>query len=110
MRFSPNPSQRRTPWHIAYLVLCVLLASLSGDAEDRGAGKSIGKISTLGKLIVLELDENALGKENLSDLEGRTLRLSPVAGGYEVASFPLRWDPEFGSELMEPEVRLHNSL
>lgn len=32
------------------------------------AGRSIGKISTNGDLIVFELDEDALGKTNLFDL------------------------------------------
>ena len=37
-----------------------------------------------GNLIVMELDEGVLGTEVLFNLEGRTLRFVPEAGGYRV--------------------------
>ncbi|HEX6973061.1 MAG TPA: hypothetical protein VF147_01605 [Vicinamibacterales bacterium] len=62
-------------------------------------GRSIGKISTEGNLIVMELDEGALGTANMFDLEGRTLRFTPETGGYRGENVPLKWDAEFGSEM-----------
>jgi len=51
---------------------CLLISPLSAQ-EDR-PGRSIGKVSTLGNLILMELDDGALGQANLFDLAGRTLR------------------------------------
>ena len=56
------------------LVLCTLLCyhNLS-HAQDEGIepGHSIGKVSTDGNLVVMELDNGALGKANLFDLVGQ---------------------------------------
>ena len=49
----------------------------AGAAEP---GRSIGTISTQGDLIVMTLNEDALGKANLFDLVRRTLRFTPQAG------------------------------
>jgi hypothetical protein len=65
-------------------------------------GRSIGTISTQGDLIVMTLDEGALGAANLFDLAGRTLRFTPDAGGYRGENLPLQWDAEFGAALSEP--------
>jgi len=40
--------------------------------QDHESGHSIGKVSTNGELIVMELDEGALGSANLFDLTGHT--------------------------------------
>ena len=71
-------------------------------------GRSIGKVSTQGDLIVFELNDGALGHANMFDLEKQTLRFSPVAAGYQVETGPLRWDAEFGDEMSGPLVTLRN--
>lgn len=51
-------------WRSAVLVLCglLLIVSLSYAKQDKEPGQSIGKVSTKGDLIVMELDDGALGK------------------------------------------------
>src|SRR5438874_7476295 len=71
-------------------------------------GRSIGKISTQGDLIVMELDDAALGKANLFDLAGRTLRFIPEGSAYRVENVALQWDSEFGEELTAARPTLHN--
>jgi hypothetical protein len=71
-------------------------------------GRSIGTISTQGDLIVMTLDEGALGAANMFDLGGRTLRFTPEAAGYRGENVPLQWDAEFGAELSGPSVALKN--
>ena len=58
------------------LALCTLLwnHTLShAQDEEIEPGHSIGKVSTDGNLVVMELDDGALGKANLFDLVGKTL-------------------------------------
>ena len=77
------------------LILCGLLLypSLScAQEEETEPGHPIGKVSTKGDLIVMELDEGALGKANLFDLVGRTLRFTPEASRYRVENEALHWD------------------
>src|SRR4051794_19456080 len=77
----------------------VLAAALLAQAQNRQEpGKPIGKVAVQGNLIVLTLDEGALGKANHFDLERRTLRFTPGTGGYRVENVPLKWDAEFGPE------------
>ncbi len=71
------------------------------------AGHPIGKVSTKGDLIVLQLDEGALGKEDLFNLVGRTLHFTPENAQYRVDTSALRWDADFGSELANDQVELH---
>jgi hypothetical protein len=85
-----------------FLIACPVLAQ-----EDR-PGRSIGKASTLGDLVVVELADGALGKANLFDLAGRTLRFVPQHSRYSVQNAPLEWDPDFGPELSGSDVTLHN--
>ena len=94
----------------ALLMLCVILVrSASPHAQDREPpGRSIGKVSVVGNLIFMELDEGALGRQNLFDLGQRTLRFTPASGGYRVESLPLRWDGDFGEQLTDHQVGLHN--
>ncbi|MGA9510173.1 MAG: hypothetical protein WBV55_16260 [Candidatus Sulfotelmatobacter sp.] len=68
----------------AVLVSCglLLIVSFSHAQQDDEPGHSIGKVSTKGGLIVIELDDGALGKANLFDLTGRTLRFTPDGSGY----------------------------
>jgi hypothetical protein len=71
-------------------------------------GRSIGSITTQGDLIVMELNEGALGKANLFDLAGRTLRFTPDGSGYRAENLPVQWDAEFGTELSGSQVTLRN--
>jgi hypothetical protein len=70
-------------------------------------GHSIGKVSTHDNLIVVELDDGALGKANLFDLVGQTLRFTPDGSLYRVDHRALNWDSDFGSQLTGAEVTLH---
>ena len=92
------------------MTLCgvLALAMVSGAQEREVAGKPIGKVSVMGNLILMELDKDALGQQNLFDLGQRTLRFTAVSGGYRVENVPLQWDADFGSELGGPEVSLKN--
>jgi len=77
-------------------VFCLTLAAAQ---NQQPAGKPIGSVSTHGDIIVLTLDEGALGRANLFDLEKHTLRFTPVSGGYRVENAAFTWDPAFGDEL-----------
>ena len=60
------------------LILCgLLLHPALAHAQFDVPGHPIGKISTDGELIVMELEDGVLGKANLFDLVGHTLRFSP---------------------------------
>lgn len=78
------------------------------QAQWERPGHSIGTISTSGNLIVMELADGALGKANLFDLTGRTLRFTPAGSKYAIENVALQWDPEFGPALKGGEVTLHN--
>src|SRR5262245_61203445 len=71
-------------------------------------GRSIGRIKTQGDLIVMTLDEGVLGKANMFDLVGRTLRFTPDGTGYRAENLALKWDPEFGAALSGGQVTLRN--
>jgi hypothetical protein len=88
--------------------MCLSLCDASQAQERQGLGTSIGKISTNGELIVLELNEGVLGSANLFDLAGRTLRFTPSEAGYRVQNLPLRWDADFGSQLQDADTALHD--
>ncbi|MGB8475321.1 MAG: hypothetical protein WCE61_14655, partial [Candidatus Acidiferrum sp.] len=59
-------------------------------------------------MILLELDEGALSKQNLFDLNQRTIRFTPAGSGYHFENLPLQWDSEFGDELKGSDVSLRN--
>jgi len=63
-----------TSWRSAVLLLwgLCLTGCLLYSQQDHESGHSIGKVSTNGELIVMELDEGALGSANLFDLTGHT--------------------------------------
>ncbi len=92
----------------AVVTLCALLTFLrAAPAQERDEqGKPIGKVSVLGNLILMELDKDALGHQNLFDLGQRTLRFIPGSGGYRVENVALRWDGNFGQELSGQRVTL----
>jgi len=83
-----------------------LIVSFSHAQQDNEPGHSIGKVSTQGDLIVMELDDTARGKANMFDLAGRTLRFTPDGSGYRVRSGPLSWDSDYGPELASAEANL----
>ena len=87
---------------------CGLLLLFAGSlrAQDVEPGHSLGKVSIDGDLIVVELNEGALGVANLFNLTGRTLRFAPQGSMYRVQSGPLRWDSKYGAELAGGEVNL----
>lgn len=97
---------------ISALLMCALLANLSAlAAQETGeeeAGRSIGKVSVVGDLVLVELNEGALGTTNLFDLTGRTLRFTPEGFGYRAENRALRWDSDFGPELPGAEVTLRS--
>ncbi len=93
----------------AVLFFCgsLLQPCISLAQQDDEPGHSIGKVSIKGDLIVMELNEGALGKANLFDLTGHTLRFTPEGSQYRVENMPLHWDSDFGSELTGAEANLH---
>ena len=64
----------------AFVLLIALWLTLTAAQNQQPAGKPIGSISTHGDLIVLTLDEGALGHANLFDLAKHTLRFTPELG------------------------------
>jgi hypothetical protein len=86
-----------------------LIAFASLQAQPRlEPGRSIGKVSTRDNLIVMELDEGALGHANLFDLVGRTLHFTPEGSAYRIENGALQWDSEFGQELGTTQAPIHN--
>jgi hypothetical protein len=95
-------------WRSPVLVSCGLLLIVSlSRAQDDDSGHSIGKVSTQGNLIVLELNDGVLGKANLFDLAGHTLRFVPEGPAFRVERRPLQWDSDYGPELAGAEASLH---
>src|SRR5215213_11383721 len=60
-------------------------------------GRKIGNVTTQGNVIVLELDSDVIADHNLFDLDKRTLRFTPAAGGFRVENVALQWDTARGS-------------
>ena len=89
-------------------LLTLLLATSLRAQEREEPGKPIGKVSIVGNLILMELDEGALGHENLFDLSGHNLRFTPGREGYRVENLPLQWDADFGQKITDPRVALHD--
>ena len=55
-----------------------LLPVAGAYAQEREEpGKPVGKVSIVGNLILMELGEGTLGRENLFDLDRQTLRRVP---------------------------------
>ncbi len=85
----------------------LLYSGLSYAEEGVEPGHPIGRVSINGDLIVMELNDGALGKANLFDLVGHTLHFVPEGSRYRVESEALQWDQDFGNELSGAEVTLH---
>jgi hypothetical protein len=91
------------------LISLIMFIHLGAVGQTRmPAGHSVGKVSTLGDLIVVELAEGVRGNENLFNLGGRTLRFTPDGSRFRVENGSLKWDPNFGAEISNGEVSLHN--
>ena len=99
---------RFSQWGIvlAYALLFFSTQSFSQDDQIE-QGHSIGRVSINGGLVVVELDDGALGTANLFDLVNHTLHFTPDGGHYRIESRPLLWDSDFGPQLTTPEVTLH---
>jgi hypothetical protein len=96
----------RALMHAGFLAL-LLLGSIASPAQYReDPGHSIGTVTTQGDLIVLTLDENALGNANLFNLAHHTLRFTPRGTQYSVEIIPFQWDKEFGAEMPGSEATL----
>lgn len=85
-----------------------LVAPAAYGQNRQEPGKSIGKVTVQGNLIVMELDEGVLGKSNMFDLAKRTLRFTPESGGYRAENVAIQWDSEFGKEVNEAQQSLAN--
>lgn len=94
------------PFLPCIIALCLPLPA--ARAQEDQPGHSIGKVSTSGDMIVMELDDDVLGKANLFDLEGKTLRFTPASGQYRIETTPLHWEADLGPELPGTEAMLHN--
>src|SRR6266853_2649194 len=92
------------------LMLCpTLIPRTAALAQERDVpGKPIGKVSVAGNLILMELDQNALGQQNVFNLGQHTLRFTLGSAGYRVENLPLHWDADFGQQLSRHQVALHN--
>lgn len=75
---------------------------------QRQPGHPIGRVTTIGNLIHLELDSGAVAPERLFDLDHRTLRFTPDGHGYRVENVGLHWDGDFGAALTGGTVPLKN--
>lgn len=109
MRIGTALPLRRTVWVVWLTLFCAgcLTLSFAQDDDRIQQGRSIGKVSTKGNLIVMELDDGVLDKANLFDLSGRTLRFIPEGSRYRIESGALQWDSDFGSALAGSDVTLH---
>jgi hypothetical protein len=102
-------TRRRFPWNGWLAAGAVLLCGSTVSAQGRQEpGRPIGTVSTQGNLIVLTLDDRALGESRMFDLAKRTLRFTPDGSGYRAENLPLQWDGDFGPELAGSQAPLHN--
>jgi hypothetical protein len=95
------------------LVSCTLLCYYNlSHPQDEGIelGHAIGKVSTKGNLVIMEPDDGALGRANLLDVVGQTLRLTPDGSHYRVDTGTLNWESNFGSQLIGAEGTLHQFI
>jgi hypothetical protein len=90
------------------MVFITLLCSVASAQPRQEPGRSIGTIRTQGDLIVMTLNDGALGKANMFDLVRRTLRFTPDGAGYRAENVALKWDAEFGAAITNPQVILRN--
>lgn len=108
LKVSPKLSRRVGCRMVQALALtAAAVSATSALSQGRmSPGKSIGTVTTHGNLIILTLNEDALGKPHLFDLAHRTLRFTPDRSRYRVETLPEAWDNNFGAELTEPHATL----
>jgi hypothetical protein len=95
-------------WYLAAILSWQTILGIPADAQrQQSPGHSIGTVSIQGNLILLTLDEGVLGKANLFDLAGRTVRFTRDKAGYRVENLALDWDADFGAEMNGPQANLH---
>jgi hypothetical protein len=95
-------------FQLPLLFICLQPAAGAYAQGGEEPGKPIAKVSIAGNLILMELDEGALGRERLFDLDRHTLRFTPAHQGYRVENLPLEWDAGLGQKIPEPHVALHH--
>lgn len=93
---------------VGLLALMMLCPAMGHAQYSQEQGHSIGSVAVRGKLIVLTLDEGALGKENLFNLGHHTLRFTPDGSQYHIENLPLQWDAAFGPEMTGNQATLNN--
>src|SRR5437764_9979041 len=101
----------KSAWLIVFVLCGSGVLSPGNVAYSQGRqepGRSIGTITTQGDLIVMTLNEGVFGKANMFDLARRTLRFTPEGAGYRAENLTPQWDSEFGNEISEPQLTLHN--
>lgn len=98
----------RTVFSCTAAALALLPFALYAQPPGREPGKSIGTVSVRGNLIVLTLNESALGKQHLFNLAHHTLRFTPGGSGYRAENVPFQWDGNFGTEMTSSEGKLQN--
>ncbi len=92
---------------VASCVATAAMMAAAACAQDRmSPGKSLGTVTTRGNLILLTLNEDALGKPHLFDLEHHTVRFTPDGMRYRVETIAEQWDKDFGAEIHDPHVTL----
>lgn len=77
-------------------MLACLLACVAGEAIAQPAHIA----SFDDHVVILELAPADVLPANLLDLAGRTVRFTPVVGGYRAENLPLIWDADFGSTIL----------
>ncbi|MFN7928725.1 MAG: hypothetical protein U0Y68_12400 [Blastocatellia bacterium] len=92
---------------IGVLFGVLLLPNVARAQMRQEPGRSIGTVRTQGELVVMTLNEGALGKANLFDLVRHTLRFTPDGAGYRQRMSRLKWDAGWNA-LTNPPVTLRN--
>ena len=93
---------------LRHLAIAIALVAPTCLPAQRPPGHPIGKVTTIGNLIHLELDSGAVAPERPFDLDHRTLRFTPDGTGYRIENIGLEWDGDFGSALTGGTVPLRN--
>lgn len=92
---------------IRHVIVPLVLAVFPSWLEaQRPPGRPIGKVTTIGNLIHLELDSGVVAPDRLFDLDHRTLRFTPDGAGYRVENVGLQWDGDFGAAITSGTVSL----
>ena len=103
--------QSTTRWQNPFLlaVVGVLALNVAGHGQGRQEpGKSIGTVAVQGSLIVMTLNDGALGRAHLFDLAHRTLRFIPDGSRYRVENTAPQWDSDFGPQMTGSQATLTN--